>query len=133
MQFSIITGLTLLSGAFAFALPTQPAHGYQATQEFFTFALTNDISGSSAATSIPINKGPITFGSLFYSSTGRVFATSAQNLNPAGNGVLCIIVNPANPKAAIRFNDKATFVDLDGNKDKAVETDVTNFTIQCEL
>ncbi|KAF2133822.1 hypothetical protein P153DRAFT_362882 [Dothidotthia symphoricarpi CBS 119687] len=131
MQFTIFTTLAILSGAFA--LPTLSTREIKASQELFTFALTNDLSGSSAATSIPINVDPVTLGSLFFDPSGRVFATSAQNLNPSGEGVACFIVNPASPDAVIRFNDKMTFVDLDNNKDVAIQTDVTDFTIQCVL
>jgi hypothetical protein len=132
MKASIIAStLALFSGALAapFAGPAVPA-------TLFTFSLANDISGANAATSVTINAGPVTLGAIFpwasnLRKDGKLIATSAQNINPAVQNVFCIFKNPANG-AVIKINDKITFADLDGNAGRAVETDVTNFTIECQ-
>ncbi|CAO2650199.1 Nn.00g014910.m01.CDS01 [Neocucurbitaria sp. VM-36] len=132
MKASIIAStVALFSGALA--VPTLSAR--QAPQ-FFTFSLSNDITGANAARSVVVNGGPVTLGGLFTWSPlvkdGRVIATSAQNLNPVGGAVLCVFTDPATGKV-FRLNDKVTFADLDGNDQAAVQTDVTDFTFQCEL
>ncbi|KAH7082727.1 hypothetical protein BKA63DRAFT_136972 [Paraphoma chrysanthemicola] len=131
MKASIITSSVALFTS-ALAAPLASASG----PVYFTFSLANDMSGANAATSVQINAAPVTLGSIFPWATnlrkdGKLIATSAQNINPAVQNVFCIFTNPING-AVIRINDKITFADLDGNRDKAVETDVTNFTIQCQ-
>ncbi|KAH8723385.1 hypothetical protein GQ44DRAFT_620425 [Phaeosphaeriaceae sp. PMI808] len=106
-----------------------------APSQLFTFRLTNDISGASAGSSVVINAGPVVLKNVFPWATnlwknGKLIATSANNINPAVQNVFCIFKDPVTGRV-IKINDKITFADLDGT-DKAVETDVTNFTIECQ-
>lgn len=130
MKASVIASTLFLSGALAF--PTLTTR----TQSLFTIQLANDVSGANAIRSVVVNSGPNTFSTLFANTVlvkdGRVKATSAQNVNPVGGNVLCVIKNPATGDVK-RINDRTTFVDLDGVEGKAIETDVSDFTITCEL
>ena len=55
---------------------------------------------------------------------------SLQNVSPGGANINCI-VNKADGSFLGNINNQATFLDLDGVADKAVETDVSAFTIKC--
>ncbi|EUC45466.1 hypothetical protein COCMIDRAFT_95511 [Bipolaris oryzae ATCC 44560] len=102
----------------------------------FTVQLANDLSGKNANADVPVNGGARTFGQLFGAAFGpKVLATSLQAVSPGagGNNVHCVIINPAAPAYGVVLNSWNTFVDLDGNVQKAVETDVTAFTIECFL
>ncbi|KAH7383899.1 hypothetical protein BKA66DRAFT_463015 [Pyrenochaeta sp. MPI-SDFR-AT-0127] len=131
MKGSIATIATLFASALA-----APALLARQEPQYFTFSLSNDITGANAARSVLVNGEPVTLGWLFSWSPlvkeGRVIATSAQNINPVGGAVLCIFTDPATGNV-FRLNDQVTFANLDNNPDAAVETDVTNFTFQCEL
>ena len=61
---------------------------------------------------------------------GAIKATSLQNVSPGGANINCI-VNKADGSFLGNINNQATFLDLDGVADKAVETDVSAFTIKC--
>ena len=61
---------------------------------------------------------------------GAIKATSLQNVAPGGANINCI-VNKADGTFLGNINNQATFLDLDGVADKAVETDVSAFTIKC--
>lgn len=128
--------LATAAALFTSALATPTLSSRQAPQ-FFTFSLSDDITGTSAARSVVVNAGPVRLGDLFSWSplvkNGRVIATSAQNLNPTGGAVKCVFIDPKVPDAAIRLNDQVTFANLDGNDAAAIETDVSDFTFQCEL
>lgn len=135
MKASIIASTLSLSGALAF--PTLTTR----TQTLFTIQLANDVSGANAIRSVVVNSGANTFSTLFANTAltkdGRVKATSVQNVNPQGGNVLCIIQDPSGliiPAGEVeRINDQVTFVDLDGDETAARETDVSDFTITCEL
>lgn len=60
---------------------------------------------------------------------GKLTATSMQNIRPGVQGVSCVIKGNGR---VIPISDKITSAQLDGVADRAVETDVTNFTIQCQ-
>jgi hypothetical protein len=137
MKASIIASAIALFASSAVATPLTAARSASAAaspSQLFTFSLTNDITGASAATSVPINGGAFVLRDLFPWATnlikdGKLIATSAQNINPAVQNVFCIF--SGNGKV-IKINDKITFADLDGVQDKALQTDVSQFTIQCE-
>jgi hypothetical protein len=130
LSSTMISTITLFIAS-ALAAPTV----IRRTDPFFNFALTNDISGASAPGSVAINAGPVALATIFAGSRlikdGHVIATSAQNTNPAVQNVFCIFKNNVNG-AVIKINDKITFADLDGVADRAVETDVSRYTIECQ-
>ncbi|KAJ4326271.1 hypothetical protein N0V94_000218 [Neodidymelliopsis sp. IMI 364377] len=136
MKASVIASSLFLSGAFAF-----PTIAARAPQQWFTINLANDVSGGNAIRSVVVNSGANKFSTLFANSAvqknGRIIATSVQNINPIGGNVLCVIQDPSGliiPTGQVeRINDQVTFVDLDGDATKAKETDVSDFTITCEL
>jgi hypothetical protein len=135
MKASIIaTSLALLASS-ASASPLIAARAAApAPAQQFTFSLTNDMTGANAAASVPINGGAFVLKDLFPWATnlikdGKLIATSAQNINPGVQNVFCIFSGNGR---VIKINDKITFADLDGVQGKAVQTDVSLFTIQCE-
>ncbi|EOA82671.1 hypothetical protein ACJQWK_04375 [Exserohilum turcicum] len=102
----------------------------------FDVALSDDITGENQVKPVSVNGGAFTLGSLFAGQADdRIFATSLQAVSPsAGSGnILCVISNPLDAKNVLLLNAEATFVDLDGNEDAAVQVDVTDFTIACEV
>lgn len=137
MKASTIASSIALFGS-ALAFPTIPL---PAPQQLFTINLANDVSGANAIRSVLINSGANTFSNLFAHTAlqkdGRIKATSVQNISPLGSQVSCIIEDPSGltipAGMAERINDQTTFVDLDGDNTKAIETDVTDFTITCSI
>jgi uncharacterized cupredoxin-like copper-binding protein len=130
---TIFSTLALFSAALATPL-TAARSASASPSQLFTFSLTNDITGASATSSVQINAGPVALSAIFPWATnllknGKLVATSAQNVNPAVQNVFCIFEGNGQ---VIRINDKTTFADLDGVVGKAVEVDVSAFTIQCE-
>ncbi|KAF2845265.1 hypothetical protein T440DRAFT_472771 [Plenodomus tracheiphilus IPT5] len=108
----------------------------ESTNIAFNVSLSDDLTGENAIKPVQVNKGAVTLGSLFAGQAGdRIFATSLQAVNPGvgGGNVLCIIIDPLNPKTALRLNAQTTFVNLDGDEGAATQTDVTDFTVACEL
>ena len=102
----------------------------------FKVQLSNDFTGKNADVDIAVNSGPHTFGQLFSGTFGaQVLATSIQAVSPGagGNKVQCDIINRGTPAIHAYLNSWNTFVDLDGNPNKATPTDVTGFTIECQL
>lgn len=102
----------------------------------FDIALSDDITGENQVQPVLVNGGAVTLGSLFAGQADdRIFATSLQAVSPGAGGgnVLCAVANPLDAKNVLRLNAEATFVDLDGDKDAAVQVDVTDFTIACEM
>jgi hypothetical protein len=137
MKASIMSSI-FLSGS-AFAVPTLLTRA--APQHWFTVNLANDVSGANAIRSVEVNSGANKFSDVFAHTAlqkdGRIVATSIQNVNPVGGAVLCIIQDPSGVAIPVgqveKINDQITFVDLDGDKTGAFETDVSDFTITCEL
>lgn len=137
MKASIVASILALSSS-ALAFPTTTA---TTTQQLFTINLANDVSGANAIRSVVVNSGANKFSTLFAGTAlqkdGRIKATSVQNVNPVGGRVSCIIQDPSGliipAGKAERINDQTTFVDLDGDKNKAKETDVGDFTITCTI
>ncbi|KAF2623862.1 hypothetical protein BU25DRAFT_424541 [Macroventuria anomochaeta] len=129
MKASIIASTLAIFGS-ALAFPTAPQ---TQTQTLFTIQLTNDFSGANAIRSVAVNNTPTTFSTLFTGTilvkNGAVIATSVQNVNPQGNAQ-CVIKNAVGAEVG-RINNQKTFLDLDGDVTKAVETDVSAFTITC--
>jgi hypothetical protein len=102
----------------------------------FDISLSDDITGENQVQPVRVNGGAVTLGSLFAGQADdRIFATSLQAVSPGAGGgnVLCAIINPLDAGNALRLNAEATFVDLDGDGEAAVQVDVTDFTIACEL
>ncbi|KNG51648.1 hypothetical protein TW65_91145 [Stemphylium lycopersici] len=127
---TILTTLTTLLTT-ALAAPPLPRTTFQS----FTIRLANGISMQAANAEVIVNNGPVTFGQLFSATFGpQVLATSLQNATPgAGSYVQCTIANPANLEFEAVLSAFNTFIDLDGNAEQDVPTDITNFTIECEL
>jgi hypothetical protein len=130
---TILSTLTFFSAALA--TPLTAARSAASPSQLFTFSLTNDVTGASATSSVPINAGRVSLSTIFLPwatnllKDGKLVATSAQNVNPAVQNVFCIFEGNGQ---VIKINDKITFADLDGVEGKAVEVDVSVFTIQCE-
>ena len=127
------TILTTFTTLFTTALAA-PALPRQVAQPF-TIHLANGVSMQTANADVIVNNGPVTFGQLFSATFGpQVLATSLQNVTPgAGNLVQCTVANPANLEFEAVLTAFNTFIDLDGNVEQDVPTDVTAFTIECEL
>ncbi|EUC31302.1 hypothetical protein COCCADRAFT_38550 [Bipolaris zeicola 26-R-13] len=132
MKASMIISSAALFFAGALAAPATA----RSASTVFTVQLANDLSGKNANADVPVNGGARTFGQLFGAAFGpKVLATSIQAVSPGagGNNVQCVLIDPAAPAFGVVLNSWNTFVDLDGNVDKAIETDVTAFTIECFL
>jgi hypothetical protein len=133
MQFSmIIATISALAGSALSA----PATTRGANPLLFGIQLSNDISGQPSNANIIVNNPSVTLGELFGSDFGtQVLATSLQAVSPGagGNNVQCVIKNPDVPGQAFYLSAWNTFIDLDGNVDEAIPTDVTAFTIECQL
>lgn len=124
MKASLTALLTLLTTT-TLALPTALS----------TLQLANDITGANAIRSVPIGSAPNTLLNVFANTAlvknGALLATSLQNVAPGSSvGVTCTVRNAAGAVVA-SVNDQKTFAELDGVKDRAVETDVAAFTVAC--
>ncbi|KAF3007900.1 hypothetical protein E8E13_011037 [Curvularia kusanoi] len=133
MKTTIISTLTLLTSVLALPAPQASGSGPKPA----TLSLSNDISGASANRPVPANNVPLTFGTLFAGSNlirgGALKATSLSNVAPgAGPGPRCVVKRPDGAQVGFVDSQK-TFLDLDGNKDRAVETDVIAWTVACGL
>jgi hypothetical protein len=95
-----------------------------------TFSLINDLSGASLQSTIPADSNIHSFADLFGSNT-PILASSAQLVN-FPQGLFCCITD-ASGKVLARLNFMQTFVDLDGNPNKAIPQDLSADGIQCEL
>lgn len=128
MKVSIIASTLALAGS-AFAYP-----GAAAPAPLFTVQLANDISGANAIRSVPANGVANTFLNVFANTVlvkdSATKATSLQNVAPGGANINCVI-NKADGTFVGNINNQKTFLDLDGVDGKAVETDVSAFTIKC--
>lgn len=128
MKASIIAPiLALASSALAYPGAAPPA-------PLFTIQLANDISGANAIRSVPANGAAQTFINVFANTVlvkeGAIKATSLQNVAPGGANVNCVVRNGGNVRVG-EINNQKTFLDLDGVEGRAVETDVSYFTITC--
>lgn len=128
MKASIIASTLALAGsAFAFPGAAPPA-------PLATVQLANDVSGANAIRSVPANGIANTFANVFAGTVlvkdGQVKATSIQNVAPQGPFINCVIQNAAGATVG-EINNQKTFLDLDGVEGKAVETNVSAFTIKC--
>lgn len=99
----------------------------------FTFSITNDKTGVTAASSVAIGSAPKSFKDLFYPwapliREDMIIATSAMNLNSAVAGVKCTIKGWGRE---MELSERMTFAELDNAPGEAKETDVTGFTIAC--
>ncbi|KAI4632302.1 uncharacterized protein J4E87_001774 [Alternaria ethzedia] len=102
----------------------------------FTVQLANEQSGKNANRDVIVGKEAVTFGQLFGDAFGsQVLATSLQAITPGvgGNNVKCEVKNPNYPGQIFALNERNTFIDLDGNHNVAIPTDVTSFTIECKV
>lgn len=102
----------------------------------FTVQLANEQSGKNANRDVIVDNGAITLGHLFGDDFGpQVFATSLQAVTPGANGnnVECEVKNPNYPGQTFALNAWNTFIDLDGNSNTAIPTEVTSFTIECKV
>lgn len=128
MKTSILTStIALISTALAYPGAAPPA-------PLFTVQLANDFSGANAIRSVPANGVPNTLLSVFANTVlvkdGAIKATSLQNVAPGGANVNCV-VRTGGLEFVGEVNNQKTFLDLDGVAGKAVEKDVSNFTITC--
>lgn len=128
MKASIIASTLALAGS-AFAFP-----GAAAPAPLATIQLANDFSGANAIRSVPANGVANTFANVFAGTVlvkdGVVKATSVQNVAPQGPFINCVIANAAGDIVG-EINNQKTFLDIDGDANKVVETDVSAFTIKC--
>lgn len=128
MKASIIAStVALISTAMAYPGAAPPA-------PLFTIQLANDISGANAIRSVPANGVANTFINVFANTVlvknGAIKATSLQNVAPGGANVNCVVRTGANEYVG-EINNQKTFLDIDGVEGRAVEKDVSNFTITC--
>ena len=131
MKTTLITTSLLLSTTNALALPNKrPANTYPLA----TLQLANDLTGANAIRSLPANAVPTALAALFAGSAlvqnGVLKATSLQNVAP-GAGVTCT-VRKAGGEVVGSVSAQTTWVDLDGVRERAVETDVAGWTVGCE-
>lgn len=128
MKASIIAStLALASSALAYPGAAPPA-------PLFTLQLANDMSGANAIRSVPADGIANTFLNVFANTVlvkdGTIKATSLQNVAPSGANINCVVNNAVGALVG-NINNQKTFLDLDGVEGKAVETDVSAFTIKC--
>jgi hypothetical protein len=128
MQFTTIIASSII--AFASGISALPAPGPNVTIRIF-----NDISGANAAATVPTDNVPRSITSLLAGTpiaNGGFVATSAQ-LTQFTDTTKCQLVNTAVPGWTITQLDgrAQNFVDLDGDKSKAIPTYIGGFTFQC--
>lgn len=134
------TTLTLLltpTLTFGLALPNiRPSNTYPLS----TLQLSNDLSGANAVRSLPANGVPVTFLTLFAGTAlirqeedGELGlkATSLQNVAP-GSRVRCVVRTAGGEVVVGVLDEETTWVDLDGDSERSVETDVGGWTVGCE-
>jgi len=132
MKGSIILASAATLFASAHAAPSITRNAQLA----FTVQLANEQSGRNANRDVIVGKDAVTFGQLFGDAFGpQVFATSLQVVTPGagGNSVQCEVKNPNYPGQTFALSATNTFIDLDGNRNAAIPTDVTSFTIECKV
>ncbi|KAF1837707.1 hypothetical protein BDW02DRAFT_595371 [Decorospora gaudefroyi] len=125
MKASVLlaTASTLLSTAFAAPTGTNPLK--------YTLQLANDQTGKNHNVDIYVNYGGFSFGELWGDSFGTpVIATSLQAVTPGvgGGNVRCGVYGGRN---FWELNAQRTYIDLDADPNKLVQTDVTNYYIYC--
>ncbi|OAL02257.1 hypothetical protein IQ06DRAFT_292957 [Phaeosphaeriaceae sp. SRC1lsM3a] len=132
---TIIASAAALFGT-ALAAPHLAARQTPTTDLFFVIQVTSDVSGASVNAAVPVNAPQAsTFGGLlagtYFSknNNGRIKASSLLAVTPGvgGNAVQCTFNN------ALTLNSTVTFIDLDGNPATAIDVDITDATIECEL
>ncbi|KAF3010076.1 hypothetical protein E8E13_011591 [Curvularia kusanoi] len=128
MKASIVAStLALASSALAYPGAAPPA-------PLFTIQIANDVSGANAIRSVPAVGVANTFLNVFANTVlvkdGVIKATSLQNVAPGGASINCVVNKPDGSFLG-NINSQTTFLDLDGVEGKAVETDVSAFTIKC--
>lgn len=137
MKSSMIIASAAALLSTVFAAPSVAVRQTQATTGlFFIIQVSDDISGANVNAAVPINAPQAsTFGALLAgtylskNNGGRIRASSLLAVTPGvgGNAVQCSFNN------ALTLNSTVTFIDLDGNPDKAIDVDITDATIECEL
>ncbi|KAF1850420.1 uncharacterized protein K460DRAFT_301447 [Cucurbitaria berberidis CBS 394.84] len=128
MKFTIAAAATTL--ALATGISALPAPASQITIRIF-----NDQSGANAEATVPVDNVPRNVVDLFRStaidSAGNIFGTSAQ-LTKFSDTSKCTLVNVNVRDWKIELDGRAkNFVDLDGDKTKAVPIWLGGFTFQC--
>ncbi|KAL5117410.1 hypothetical protein ACEQ8H_004726 [Pleosporales sp. CAS-2024a] len=109
----------------------------QATEQlYFVIQVSDDISGANVNVGVPVNAPQAsTFGALLAGTdfanrnNGRILASSLMAVTPGvgGGNVRCLYNN------ALTLSSTTTWIDLDGNPSQAIDVDITNATIECNL
>ncbi|KAJ4360724.1 uncharacterized protein N0V89_001291 [Didymosphaeria variabile] len=130
----------LFTAAFAAPVPVSESN---ASPNMYYLPLTvtvfNDVTGAHAAVGIDTSGHSFEFGWDLFSNSplsrdGKIIATSMQLSFPdlplpAGHS--CGVYN--GDKTIGQLDAQHTYLDLDGQPGKAVETDVTNFIVHCDI
>ncbi|KAF9741629.1 hypothetical protein PMIN06_010549 [Paraphaeosphaeria minitans] len=137
---SILSIATLLTAALAAPITsTEPNAAAIKGYLPLTVTVFNDVTGAHAAAGIDTSGHFRTFYSdLFRSSAlnrdGKIFATSIQLSFPDGplpDGNSCGVYGP--DKTVGILDARHTYLELDGQPGKAVETDVSEFVVKCDI
>jgi hypothetical protein len=126
---SVSVIVSLLATA-AFATPS-----IRRDTPIIAFSVNNDVIGASVSATALSNGKPLHFRDAFANTAlekdGKIIATSAQ-LNTIIPKLACVIGISKGPN--VGFMDAATpFLDLDGVSGAAVETDVSDLVIVCQI
>ncbi|PSN71218.1 hypothetical protein BS50DRAFT_570619 [Corynespora cassiicola Philippines] len=129
MQFTIALFTTLFATAIS-AAPATPEARNAAPQ--YKISLTNDQTDANAVATVSGNGAAYWMTDLFRGSAidnnGAIIATSAQLIDFKPN-TRCFFQNY---NWIINIDSKATWVDLDGNKDAVIPVYMNGFNIQCQ-
>lgn len=98
-----------------------------------TVSVINDVNGSNAQATVLANGVPNSIPDLFRHSNiddhGSIFATSAQLVQFVENA-FCSFNEDDH---IFPINGRSTFLDLDGDADKATAILLNHFTFQCQI
>ncbi|KAL1600488.1 hypothetical protein SLS60_006874 [Paraconiothyrium brasiliense] len=145
MDFTMMRSFLSIAALFAAALAAPvPGSETNASPNMYYLPLTvtvsNDVTGAHAAVGIDTSGHSFEFGwNLFDSSSplsrdGKIIATSMQLSFPdlpLPVGHSCGVYN--GDKTIGQLDAQHTYLDLDGQPGKAVETDVTNLIVHCDI
>lgn len=125
MQFTLAL-YTALAASVAAAAPTSPSFHQ------ITVSISNDITGAHASATVPSDGMARNLTTLFSGSAidqhGAIIGTSAQ-LTQFTDGTRCFFQNV---NTIINLNGRElSFVDLDGNRSKALPVYLNGFNLQC--
>ncbi|KAH7411964.1 hypothetical protein DE146DRAFT_641898 [Phaeosphaeria sp. MPI-PUGE-AT-0046c] len=136
MKSSMIIASAAALFSTVLAAPHLATRQAPATELFFVIQVSDDISGANVNAAVPVNAPQsTTFGALlagtYFSknNNGRIKASSLLAVTPGvGGGAVQCTINDA-----LTLNSTINFIDIDGNPATAIDVDITDLKVECEL